>query len=116
MKRLLVVSLVLVCGCNGKVTQEEQGKLGRYSHSNAPVIIEARIIELNVGCDKYCYYNIELIKVIKNSIKAKLDSRIKAAKYSWESQPEINKTYTLELEYYNDNPADGFKIISFKEK
>jgi hypothetical protein len=118
MKRFLLLSLVLVCGCSGKITQEEKSKLGSetgITYSDAPVIIIARIIELK-GCDKYCDYDIEIIKVIRNSIKEKLDSHIMVRRASYESHPELNKTYILELDYYNDNPKDGLKIIRFKEK
>jgi hypothetical protein len=116
MKRFLLLILVLMCGCSSKVTQEEMIKFGTHSHGDALVIIEARIVGGGDNCDKYCYYDIEIIKVIKNSVKAKLDSRIKVAIMSYGKQPELNKTYTLELDYYNDHPEYGFTIIRFKEK
>ena len=118
MKHLLFLSLFLTCGCSSSITQEKSNSETQNGtvHSVAPVIIEARIIEC-IGCDKYCVYNIELINVIKNSIGAKLDSHIKIARLSWENQPELNKVYTLELCYYNDErPAYWFKILKFKEK
>jgi len=119
MKHFLFLSLVLVCGCSGKIPQEEKSNFDTQTgivHSDAPVVIEARIVGGGYG-NKYYYYDIEPTKVIKNSIEANLDSRIKVARVNYESQPELNKTYTLELGYYNEaHPEYGLKIIRFKEK
>ncbi len=106
-------------GCNGKVEQEQTIRAntepGTVS-TGAPVTLEARIVEVH-ACRKYCYYDIKVIKVIKNSIEVKLDSRVKVARVSYETQPELNKTYILDLDYYNKaHPEYGLKIVSFKGK
>jgi len=79
-------------------------------------MIEARIVE-DHGGDKYYYYDIKVMKVVKNSIAANLDPPIKVARVNYETQPELNKTYTLDLDYYNKaHPEYGLKITGFKEK
>jgi len=81
--------------------------------SQAPVIIEGEVIGAK-GCDKYCLYNVKLVKVIKNISTVKLDSEIKVARLNTLSQPKLNERYVLKLDLYNGiHPEYGLKILGF---
>jgi hypothetical protein len=85
-------------------------------NAESPVIVEARIVKW-YGCDKYCVYDIIVIKVNRNLIATNLDSPLKVTRVNYEIQPELNKIYTLNLDYYNKaHPEYGLKIAELKEK
>ncbi|NQT18123.1 MAG: hypothetical protein HQ592_00350 [Planctomycetes bacterium] len=123
MKWFILLSLILTCGCGDNTSSQEEvvivaGPDGGESKSLliAPVIVEAEIIGGGDG-DKYYYYDITVVEVIKNSISVKLDSPMKVARANYEPQPDLNRTYFLDLDYYNEaHPEYGLKIVSFKIK
>jgi hypothetical protein len=119
MRRFLFLSLLLLSGCSVKTAQKETSDINAETplvHSAALVVIEARILS-SPGCDKYCLYSVELIKILKNSTGLKLDSPLSVWRRSFESQPELNIIYIMYLDCYNDaHPEYGFKILAFTEK
>jgi hypothetical protein len=104
MRYLLFSGLIFLTGCCCLDTILERVH-------KPPIIIEAQIIELP-GCDKYCWYKVKITKVIRNTIKIKLDSDIEVLRENYKSRLELNKSYILELDYYNE----AFWISSLKEK
>ncbi len=86
------------------------------ANATPPVILEGRIVK-TLGGSKYYYYDVEVIKVIKNSPGVKLYAPLRVARVNHATQPRLNKTYILDLDYYNPaRPEVGLKIVSLKEK
>ncbi len=109
-----------MCGCSGGNPSQQatvvSGVKVEAAISTTPVIIEARITGGGDG-SKYYWYNVKPIKIIKNTIAAKLDSSFKVAIQNDMPEVEMGKIYILDLVYYNKaHPAYGLKIVSFKKK
>ncbi|MBU1533832.1 hypothetical protein KKF84_00845, partial [Myxococcota bacterium] len=91
---LFSVCLVMVTGCKKKsepVQTTNPKPPAQTITAGAPVVLEARIVE-DLGGDKYHYYTVEVVRVVKNSINVKLGSRIKVARVNTEAQPVLNRT------------------------
>lgn len=119
MRRIALLSIIIMCGCS-VASPKPQTNVDRPSEGGAtatvPVIIEARITGGGDG-SKYYWYDVKLIKVIKNTIAAKLDSPFKVAIQNDMPEIEVGTTYILNLVYYHEaNPEYGLKIVSFKTK
>jgi len=118
-------------GLGGIVVVYKEGRLVKKQYNHQAVkrehmeayearavlfLIEARVVKDHAG-DKYYYYDVEVLKVIKKSTEEELESPLRVARVNYEAQPEVGKTYTLGLHYYNEaHPEYGLKIVSLKEK
>jgi hypothetical protein len=109
--------MTVVIACN---TQQEQGLNEKNEGTTVPsedeLIVEASVTRL-YGGDKYWYYDIEIIKFIKNTKNVKLESPLKVARLNILSQPEGGIVYHFTLELYNEShPEAGYKFTDFKKK
>jgi len=105
MKWITVLFIMLLLGCKSNIPNE----------ADVPVIIEAEILNAQGG-SKYTWYEIEIKKTDESSAPEQ-ERKIKVARLSTSMQPEINKSYILELDWYNqDEPKYGYKITKLKEQ
>lgn len=66
-------------------------------------------------CDKYCWYRIVPIDIIKNELSIDLGDAVEVAIEAHLPQPAHDLTYTFELALYNARRPDlGLRIINFK--
>lgn len=119
---ILLLGLML-SGCGNNAPQEIEAVIisgpdggGSGSMIVAPVVVEAKVTHGGDG-DKYYYYHIAVVRVIKNAISVELGSSVKVARVNYLPQPKLNKIYILDLDHYNEaHPEYGLKMVSFKEK
>lgn len=79
-----------------------------------PVVLEG--IVTGKDCNKYCWYTVTPLKVLKNSLSANVTPSFQAARLSTWSQVRDGGTYLLYLDYYNPaNPQWGMRIEHFKK-
>jgi hypothetical protein len=121
MRWIALLSIIIICGCGDSNPPQQKtavvsGSEKGEAKSMVPVVVEAKIVGGGDG-SKYYWYDVKPIKIIKNTIAAKLDSPIKVAIQNDMPEVEVGKTYILDLVYYNEaHPEYGLKILSFKEK
>ena len=76
-------------------------------------IVVGRILSAT-GCDKYCWYNVAILRSKRGPLHLEHGTNMQMSRLSKLPQPEIGKTYSLTLELYNPSaPHLGYKIVSF---
>ncbi len=105
MKAALVflMSLVLV----GRATADElvNSKLA----VKAAVVLRVKLLALGLA-DKYAWYDVEILKVLKNDSAEKFGKKVKIAAYSW--KPGIPEgESTVYLEQYNESKKGLWKLV-----
>jgi hypothetical protein len=76
----------------------------------AEVVLRVKLIKYE-GCDKYCWPEVEILKVMQNKSGFSFEGRLKVAHYSWE--PDIPEgESTIYLERYNPERNDLWKLLN----
>ena len=83
---------------------------------NAEIILEVESIEATnkgTACEKYCWQEVKIKKIIKNETDYKLSDVIKIAYYSWENGIPPGESIVY-LEKYNPSRNDLWKLVGGK--
>jgi len=101
---LLLVSLMATNYQPGDSTNIDSGKARQ-----AEVVLRVKLVRIG-DCNKYCWPEVEILKVLQNRSDFSFKKRLVVAHYSWEPGiPEGEST--IYLERYNPKKNDLWKLL-----
>ena len=62
------------------------------------------------SCDKYCWYRVQVLRVIKNKSEESFKSPLSVAAYSWKAGVPEGES-TLYLERYNETSKGLWRLV-----
>ena len=109
MRRCVVVSLSLlsfmVINCAG----QEASFIDPGKAKKAEVVLRVKLVKLG-ECDKYCWPEVEILKVLQNESGFSFEKRLAVAHYSWEPGIPGGES-TIYLEKFNPERNDPWKLL-----
>jgi hypothetical protein len=111
MKIVIILLMTLSFACCAFANEVDKAMA-----KNAEIILEvenSESINKSTGCDKYCWQEVKIKKVIKNEGGYKLSDVIKIAYYSWEKGIPLGESIVY-LEKYNPSRDDLWKLVGGK--
>lgn len=99
---ILLLSVIII-GCNPQeVVDEALAK-------NVDVILRVDCQATAEACEKYCWQNVTILKILKNKSNFKFQKRLDVAHYNWEQGVPIGVS-TIYLEKYNPSRNDMWRL------
>jgi hypothetical protein len=110
MRKRIVIALLLMSFMATNLSAAQSTFIDPGKAEKAEVVLRVRLIKYE-GCDKYCWPEVEILKVLRNESGLSFEKRHKVAHYSWEPGiPEGEST--VYLERYNPERNDLWKLLN----
>ena len=107
--RKCIVSLSLLSFMVINFAAQESSFIDSGKAKKAEVVLRVKLVKLE-GCDKYCWPEVEILKVLQNKSGLSFGKRLAVAHYSW--KPGIPEgESTIYLERYNPERDDLWKLL-----
>ena len=108
--RKCIVALLLVSFMATNFPAAESTDIDPGKAEKAEVVLRVKLVRLG-ECNKYCWPEVEILKVLQNKSGFSFKKRLAVAHYSWElGVPEGEST--IYLERYNPDRNDLWKLLN----
>jgi hypothetical protein len=110
MRKRIVIGLLLLSFMATNFPAQEPTFIDPGKARRSEVALRVKLVRLE-GCDKYCWTEVEILKVLQNKSGFSFRNRLAVAHYSWEPGiPEGEST--IYLERYNPERIDLWKLLN----
>ncbi|HTG93155.1 MAG TPA: hypothetical protein VL866_11240 [Pyrinomonadaceae bacterium] len=114
MRNRIIKALLFVSFVATNFPAAESTYIDPSKAKKAEVVLRVRLVRLE-GCDKYCWPEVEILKMLQNKSGFSFKKRLTVAHYSWEPGiPEGEST--IYLERYNSKRNDFWKLLNGSAK
>ena len=110
MRKCILNALLLVSVMATKFPAAESTYIDPSKARKADAVLRVKLVRFE-GCDKYCWPEVEILKILQNKSSFSFKKRLTVAHYSWEpGVPEGEST--IYLERYNPKRNDLWKLLN----
>ena len=110
MRKCIVIALLLISFIATTFPAAQSTFIDPNKAKKAEVVLRVKLVGYE-GCDKYCWPEVEILKVLQNKSGFSFEKRLKVAQYSWE--PDIPEgESTIYLERFNPERNDLWKLLN----
>jgi len=114
MRNCIVNALLLVSFMATNFPAAESTYIDPGKAKKAEVVLRVKLVRFE-GCNKYCWLEVEILKMLQNKSGFSFKKRLAVAHYSWEPGiPEGEST--IYLERYNPKRNDLWKLLNGSAK
>src|SRR4030095_1966779 len=100
MRKLVVIALLLMSFMAPKFPAAESTFIDPSKAKRAEVALRVKLVSLGVGCDQYCWPEVEILKVLQNKSGFSFKRSLAVVNFIWKPGfPEGEST--IYLERYN---------------
>ena len=111
MRMRVVIALLLLSFMAPNFPAEESTFIDPGKAKRSEVALRVKLIRVAAGCDKYCWPEVEILKVLQNKSGFSFKKRLAVAHYSWEPGiPEGEST--IYLVRYNPEGSALWKLLN----
>jgi len=110
MRKRVIIALLLISFIATNFPAAESTFIDPGKAKRSEVALRVKLVRFE-GCDKYCWTEVEILKVLQNKSGFSFKKRLAVAHYSWEPGiPEGEST--IYLERYNPERSDLWKLLN----
>jgi len=111
MRKRVVIALLLISFIATNFPAQEPTFIDPGKAKRSEVALRVKLVSMGVGCDQYCWPEVEILKVLQNKSGFSFKNMLAVAHYSWEPGIPQGES-TIYLEKYNPKRSDHWQLLN----